>query len=341
MRSPRPHYLLLLAISFQLLICIAEARRGGGGGSSGDSGGSSGDDDSNSDGAPSVCVNDGLPMITDLDIWRFDNYSSDPHYGGAYFFGEASYKVEVKQGNLYTQDFCTPTAGLTLPDRLFAAALIAPQSPWPQGSHNSIVIGFKGWVTNNSTKDFMTSYENCDAYQYAINFRTSSYYTMTYEYDGLTGVCDSVPLTISPGENSTTFKGEYIEMPPTEWHNVSMGQWLYDEVVFTGSLCGQEGLLEAPIPIGMAINGSVNSDTFNLTITGLDINVVYGVNASFAIDFKGTFASANSTQIVKVGENDDSLISFAVAGENGQRKPSAFGPAIFSVIVVVLSYGYL
>jgi hypothetical protein len=203
------------------------------------------------------------------------------------------------------------------------------------------VIGFKGWVANNSTEDFMTSYENCNAYQYAIDFRTSSKFTFTYKYDGLAGVCDSVPLTLSPGDNSTAFKGEYIEMPPTTWHNVSLGQWIGDQIVFPGSLCGHEGLLEAPIPIGMAINGSVNSYTFNLTITGLDINIGYGVNASFTVDFKGAFASANSTQIVKVGGNDNSLISFAVIGENGQQRLSALEPAIVSVIVVVLSYGYL
>lgn len=341
MRSLTPHRLLLLAIAFSPRIWVAEARgRGGSGGSNGDSGDSDGDGGSGSGEGSTPCIDSGLPTITDLDVTRFDNYSSDPNYGGAYFFGEASIKTRVEQGD---KDTCTPTVGVTLPNRLLAAAFIAPQSPQPVGPKNDIVIGLKGWVTDKSLEDFMTSYDNCNTSADAIFFRTTSWFSYTYPNNEMHGARDSVPLTLSAGDGSTVFKGKYSGGPQTTWSNISLAQWTEDDISFSDHLCNGYIGLDESIPVGTVINGSVSSDTLSLTVTGVVNSVISGVNVSFTVDFKGAFSSTNSTQAVKIGENGESDVSFAVINSDGsndsQGRLSAFLPMTVSFLIIAVRLG--
>ncbi|KAJ5903458.1 hypothetical protein N7504_005841 [Penicillium tannophilum] len=336
------HWFLLLTVAFNQLIQIVEAR-GRGGSGDGDSSGSDGDDDSGSEGSSS-CVNTYLPMIDDLDVTRFDNYTSDPNYGGAYYFGEASLKSEIEQEELA----CILTNKSVLPVRLLGAAFIAPQSPWPQGPKNSIVIGFKAWATEKSLQDFTTSYDTCNSLGDTIFFRTTSWFSYTSPNAGLVDARDSVPLTLSTSQNLAIFRGNYVGGPQTKWTNISLAQWTQDDIAFSDDFCSGYAGMDISLPIGTVINGSVSSDTFALTVTGVVIDVVAGVNVSFTVDFKGAFASANSTQLVQSGQNNgqngDSVISFALVdsdgSDNGQGRLRALGPMMFASLIVTLVLAY-
>ncbi|PKS06190.1 hypothetical protein jhhlp_007507 [Lomentospora prolificans] len=336
--------ILLLSAAFFFSIGSVEARRGGGSSSDGDSGGGGdfGDDDdsgsgSSSGGSSEPCVSSGSPLITDLDVTRFDNYTEDPTFGGAYYFGEASFNyttIEEEEGD------CKPVASAKFPTRLYAVAFIAPQSPWPTGASNDYVIGFKGWVPGRSDQDFEHSFDRCTSTPNTIFFRTSSWFSYIYPNTDKKEIRDSVPLTFSSSSNSSAalFTGTYEKAPQDKWHNISLAQWTADRFTPPEGLCRGDSNLDNKLPSGTLIKGSVSADTFTMSVSGIQDKVIFSANVSFTIDFKGTFASVNSTQAVKIGENGQ-IISFEVinGNENGQARLRAWGSAaVISVVAAVV-----
>ena len=342
---------VLVAAAFFFSIQTVGARRGGGSSGGSDSGGDSGDDNdsgsgSSGGGSSTPCVNSGIPLLTNLDITRFDNYTSDPAFGGAYFLGEASVNYTVQKED---DDDCTPVVGAKFPNRLLAAAFIAPQSPWPQGASNPIVLGFKGWPTDAAVEDIMTSYDRCDASPDMVFFRTTSWFSYTYPNNELRGVRDSVPLALSASGDSSKvdFTGTYVGGPQNRWNNISLAQWTQDRFSPPEGLCRGYTILDESIPVGTAVNGSISAGEVTLTAKGVMEGAIFGVNVSFVVDFRGTFAPANSTQAVRVSQGGDSIVSFEVINGkengNGQGRLTALGPTAMIALLVaaVLTPGYV
>lgn len=344
------------------LLLAVEARRGGGGSSDGDSGSSGGDDDdsgsgggSSGGGSSTPCrTTRDPPTLSDLDVNRFVNYTEDPHFGGAYYFGRVTLNFTAIADKDVT---CRSSVDFQMPLNLYAAAFIAPQSPWPVSSSNPYVIGFKAWnPAGGPDADFNASYNRCISPTDLVFLRTTSWFSYTYPNAALREVVDTVDLSFSanptpaaegnstarpPSSPAVRFAGTYVEPPQDRWNNISLAQWGGDALGIPDDLCLGETTFDDPFPEGTTIEGTVSADEFVLTMRGTRVRAVYGVNASFVLEFKGSFAADNSTQAVTI---DGDTVNFNVINgeENGQSALRAWGVTTMVFLTgVVLSFGLL
>ena len=337
------HKFILIAILGLFGNPVAGRRGGGSSGGGSDGNGDSSDNDSGG-GSSTPCVNTGQLYIDDLPPTRFDNYTKDSAFGGAYYLGEASLQISVAQ---QADGICeTASTALPLPDRLFGAAWIGPQAPHPEGPENGVVIGFKAWVSDSSVDNINLSYNTCAIDADSIFFRSTSWFTFIYPNNEVHGARDTVPLSLSSSPNDSlaaVFNGAYVNAPEKKWNNISYGEWSEDEFVPPEGLCRGYSFVDDSIPEATTINGSITRETLALTVSGVMAGRVFGVNVSFVVDFKGTYDAANSTQAVIVGK-DSPLLSFEVtrANENGQGKLDAVVPALMASLLVtmVLAFDY-
>ncbi|SPN99144.1 uncharacterized protein DNG_02179 [Cephalotrichum gorgonifer] len=328
MRSP--HSLLHLAAAC-LLFSGVDSRRGWGSSSgSGSSGG--GDGDSSGGGSSGgKCVNTGELYTADLTPRRFTNYTDDPNFGGSIFLGEATLDFTVQQdANTCTRDL----SDVASPLRLLAAAWVGPSAPWPAKTTNELTLGFKAWLSDAPVSEIQSSYDVCSINPDTIFLASTSWFSYTYPNQEDVGQRDSVPLEVSSSPDDPAailLRGTYVDGPENKWSNISTADWNFDEVLFPDDICPTYEDVGGKVPVGTTVNGTLTNDTMALTIEGVLVGVIYGVNISFSLDFRGSFDRDNSTQELNVRSDGGPLLAWVE--ENGADRLSALLlPVVFVVV---------
>ncbi|KAB8212154.1 hypothetical protein BDV34DRAFT_208614 [Aspergillus parasiticus] len=314
---------------FLLLLSIFDggvvARRGGGGdhntdsnsdsSSDGDSdSGSGGSDDSSS---PSGCgsgdTSNALSntYLVPRHAWNWTSqsgaYSTDSPtiYDGSYFQGEGYLSYNITNGNQ-----CQSTKQL----RLLGYAWIGPQPPYPSGSENPFIIGFKAWESTKAVSEIHTSYTQ-----------------IKWEGDSCSSEPDLFGIVTTRGSASRTEASDTMIM------NVSTSSAAPGAVDFNAStvtdlsprISDSEGLFRLRAqscashdtdmrwPATTVMQGSVTNTTLELEFSGLvDMNSTQyqsyagrdeDLKVNFTVTFSGQFDSVNSTHALNVQQGNQSL----------------------------------
>ncbi|BAE64020.1 unnamed protein product [Aspergillus oryzae RIB40] len=313
-------YLLLLSIFDGGVV----ARRGGGGnydsGSNSDSSsdgdsdnGSGGGDDSSS---PSGCGSGASNALSNTYLvprhaWNWTSqsgaYSTDSPtiYDGSYFQGEGYLSYNITNGNK-----CQSTKQL----RLLGYAWIGPQPPYPAGSENPFIIGFKAWESTKAVSEIHTSYTQ-----------------IIWEGDSCASEPDLFGIVTTRGSASRTEASDTMIM------NVSTSPAAPGAVDFNAStvtdlsprISDSEGLFRLRAqscashdtdmrwPATTVMQGSVTNTTLGLEFSGsVDMNSTQyqfyagrdeNLKVNFTVTFSGQFDSVNSTHALNVQQANQSL----------------------------------
>lgn len=338
---------ILLSLLLLLLTPTGVLSRRGSGGWGSDSDSSSdgdgdysdsGDSSSSSSGSSYTCTDDYFLRVDDLQPFHYENYTfifGDPDaytdWNGVYFQGESFFQYQIRdRPTNYTYHGANCPTG-THSIRMLGMAWVGPKAPTPTYLQNPFTLGFKAWQSNNDVSDITYSYSFCDTDVDLVHFSTTvdwrEYASNTN--DDTEGAIDSVVLNITQAADDSRevlFNGVY------DVTSLSSAQIIYsndgihdDQIHLPPQTCSLQGEILIGIPTGTYLNGSMTNDTLKLDISGSTIAGfadLYGssdarVNVTFHISFEGSYAAANSSQIVTVGESGRPLVSFDKATGGG------------------------
>jgi hypothetical protein len=337
-----PGTMLLCRSLFSLFAFLSipagvSSRKGDGGssssGSSSDNDGSS-SSSSSSSGGTSVCKDDHKLTTTGLQPFYYLNYTmvaGEPgaytDWNGLYFQGEASFDYVIRDlptNYTYLGTNC-PKDHRSI--RMLGIAWVGPRTPLPTDLHNPFTLGFQAWQSDNSVANITYSYSSCDTDVNLVQLKTTVEWS---EYDhatnkDVTGAIDAVVLNVTQASNDSheiQFDGIYDVSSLSSAQTISKSDGTHeDQIHIPAETCSMKGDILIGWPTGTLINGTMTNDTLTLSISGETIagfGDLYGssteeVNVTFNITFTGTYDSANSSQIVHVGETNGSLVSFEKA----------------------------
>lgn len=334
--------LLFPLLAFLSLPTAVLSRRGGGGSDSDSSDssssdtGSSGSSGSSSSNWISSCQEDHQLTFYDLVPDHYANYTSWPgfpekpdytEYDGVYFQGEATFNYVIR--DLPTN---SSYAGTNCPKdhrsiRMLGAAWVGPKTPEPDNLRNPFMLGFKAWKSDDSVDNITYSYSYCNEDVNLVHLETTLDWT-EFNHDTQRddkGSIESVLLDIeTANDDEIQFNGVY---------NVSSlrsSQEIEDDRIrLPSQTCSLMGTILMEWPTGASINGTLTNETLTLSMTGNglagfgDLNGSRDeqVNVTFSITFNGSYNSANSTQVLQLGDSGQ-LISFETAtGDANQISP--------------------
>ncbi|KAE8380448.1 hypothetical protein BDV26DRAFT_279516 [Aspergillus bertholletiae] len=308
--------LLLLAIFDSGVV----ARRGGGDHDhDGDGDSSGGDNDSGSDDSsgPSGCGDGGASnalgttYIVPRHAWNWTSQSgayatdSPTIYDGSYFQGEGSLSY-----NMTSSSQCQSTKKL----RLLGYAWIGPQPPYPAGSENPFIVGFKAWESTRAVSEIHTSYTQ-----------------IKWEGDSCVSQPDLFRIVTTRGSASGTEASDTMVM------NISTSTAASDVVSFNATtvpdpdprIGDSDGLFRLRAascasrdtdmhwPATTVVEGSVTNNTLELKFSGsVDMNSTQyqfyvgrdeDLKVNFTVTFSGQFDSVNSTHALNIQQGNQTL----------------------------------
>ncbi|EAW13673.1 uncharacterized protein ACLA_043930 [Aspergillus clavatus NRRL 1] len=306
-----------------LALPVTVAARRGGGGDSEDSGDSSSDSSSGSRSSSSSGDSCGSKQYT---LYKYDlvprnaqNWTTNAGgqkgrnpttYDGSYFQGEAFLGYTATGGSR-----CPNATGSV---RMLGYAWIGPQTPYPKGPENSIIIGFKAWETDKALEDITFSYDYLNDGLYCprppglVKLMTTRSWT---DWDARTyRAGDIVRMNLFPDQT----RADAVSFNASTIPNLSPAP-AYDEgdILLPASSCSSDERLSVGWPEGTNITGSITNTTLSLTIVGAgDTNTAYkyyvgkedDIHVTFNVTFSGTFDRINSTRSVAVQQESQPML---------------------------------
>lgn len=355
------HILLSLLLVLFTPAGVLSRRGSGGSGSSSDIDsnsddyGDSDDSSSSSSGSTYTCTDDYLLFVSDLQPAHYENYTfifGDPDaytdWNGVYFQGESFFQYRIRDlpTNYSYYGANCPTGTHSI--RMLGMAWVGPKAPTPTYLQNPFTLGFKAWQSSKDVADITYSYSFCDTDVDLVHLGTTVDWR---EYDSdsnddIEGAIDSVVLNITQAVDNShevLFDGVY------DLTSLSSSQMVYsndgihdDQIHLPAQACSLKGKILIGIPTGTYINGSMTNDTLKLEISGSTIAGfadLYGssdaqVNVTFHISFEGSYAAANSSQVVTVGGSGQPLVSFGRA--TGAASATVISWRLMAISLVVI-----
>lgn len=329
----------MLLLPLLLLLCIPAGvlSRRGFSVSSGDSDSDS-DNDSHDYGdssstsyssSGSACIDDYFLRVDDLQPAHYTNYTfvygdTDAYtdWNGVYLQGESFFQYEIRHlptNYTYHGTNC-PTGTYSI--RMLGVAWVGPRAPTPKGLRNPFTLGFKAWQSDKDVSEIAYSYSFCDTNVDLVHLVTTVDWR-EYSSDSnavVEGAIDAVVLNITKAADNNQkirFAGVYDLTSLTEWQMVSSDGIHYDQIHLPAQTCNLGDVLIG-MPTGTHVSGSMTNDTLKLDISGSSIagfRETYGttnaaVNVSFRISFEGSYDAANSSQVLKLGQSGQPLVTF-------------------------------
>lgn len=310
---------LFLPSLLAITLPAASARRGGGGGgdvSSGGGGGSAGD--SSSGDSSSGDEHCGIPDVPP--VWKWDLIPSNAQnntgmkgagsgYGGSFFHGEASLSFIITAGQRCPLNDMRST-------HMLGYAWIGPQSSYPVGPTNPVIIGFKAWETDKSLDKIGDSYAYIKKDQFCPRqpdlFRVSTTHGWSDFIARKTRAADFMNMNVT---ESTSNREQAL-------FNATMVDELNFEPTDNGLLlslprgaCSSSRDWNFRVPDQLTMNGSFTNTTLNLTLSGRgnatsSNSREANLTAEFKITFTGVFDADNSTHIISLQRQGGPLVTW-------------------------------
>lgn len=351
-------------LSFLVLLAIPAGvvSRRGHSDSDSDSGSDSGDysssSSSSSSGSTSSCVENGLLTVSDIQPFHYWNYTfvfGDPDaytdWNGIYFNGAASFDYEIHNlpKILSTHGASCPAGQQSI--RMLGVAWVGPRTPYPTGLINPFSLGFKAWQSDEPVSNITYSYKFCEADIDLVHLGTTvdwSEWNWRTQED-IHGSTDAVVLNLTQAAGNSheiLFDGVYDLTGLRESQMVSANDGVRDDqIVLPAQTCSLLGEVLIGWPTGTYINGSMTNETLALDISGSTVagfGELYGtseakVNVSFHISFTGSYDSANSSQVLNLGQSGQSLVSFEKATEGAAA--SIVAPRFLMMVSLMMTSG--
>ncbi|KUL86133.1 hypothetical protein ZTR_07735 [Talaromyces verruculosus] len=328
----------LISLFAFLSIPAGVLSRKGDSGSSSNSGSSSDsnndDSSSSSSGGTDTCIDDHKLSTSGLQPSYYLNYTmvaGDPgaytDWNGVYFEGEASFEYVIHDLPTNYTYYGTNCPKDHRSIRMLGLVWVGPRTPTPPDLQNPFTLGFQAWQSDYSVANITYSYSYCDTDVNLVHLKTAVDWR---EYDSATnrnveGAIDAVVLNITQASNDShevQFDGVYDVSSLTSAQKIFSSDGVHeDQIHLPAETCSMKGEILIGWPTGTWINGTMTNDTLTLSISGTTI-AGFGdlngsddeeVNVTFSITFTGIYDSANSSQVLDVGETNQALVTFEKA----------------------------
>ncbi|GFF58226.1 hypothetical protein IFM46972_11038 [Aspergillus udagawae] len=231
-------------------------------------------------------------------------------YDGSYFQGEAFLGYTITGGTR-----CPNATGSV---RMLGYAWIGPQTPYPKGPENPIIIGFKAWESDKPLENITFSYDYLDDSPYCPRPPDLTKLTTTRgwtDWEARTyRAGDIVRISLLPDQaraGAVLFNGSTIpNLDPAPAYEDG-------NILLPASSCDSDERLSVGWPERTIITGSVTNETLTISIVGAGATkTAYkyykgkedDIHVTFNVTFSGTFDSTNSTRRVAVQQASQPML---------------------------------